>query len=241
MVKPSIPSKTEIRGVLFDKDGTLLDFAATWHPVNRQVALQVAQGDRRLADQLLLAGGHDPASDRVAAGSPLSSGNTLEIAGIWRKLINYHIKIEDLMARIDEAFLNGGLENAEPVPGLHATLQSLNASGLRLGVATNDSERGARSTLKILGVLDSFDFVAGYDSGFGGKPGPGMVRAFCTATNLEPAQVAVVGDSLHDLEMGRRAGAGLLVGVLTGTSERTHLEPHADHVFDSIADLKVLL
>ena len=241
MVQPVVPSETNIRGILFDKDGTLLDFAATWHPVNRQVALQVAQGDRQLAARLLLAGGHDPATDCVAAGSPLSSGNTLEIADIWKNLLNYHIKFEDLTARIDDAFLNGGQEHATPVPGLHATLKSLSSRGLRLGVATNDSEMGARSTLKKLDILNYFDLVAGYDSGYGGKPDPGMVRAFCAATDLAPAQVAVVGDSLHDLEMGRRAEAGLLIGVLTGTGDRDLLEPHATLVLDSIADLKVLL
>src|SRR3546814_8229553 len=58
---------------------------------------------------------------------------------------------------------------------------------------------------------------------------------------LDPAAVAVVGDSRHDLEMGRRAGCGLLVGVLTGTSSRDDLAPHAHHVIDSIAELEALL
>src|SRR3546814_12738269 len=58
---------------------------------------------------------------------------------------------------------------------------------------------------------------------------------------LDPAAVAVVGDSRHDLEMGRRAGCGLLVGVLTGTSSRDDLAPHAHHVIDSIAELEALM
>ena len=39
------------------------------------------------------------------------------------------------------------------------------------------------------------------------------------------------------MEMGRAAGAGLLVGVLTGTSERHELEPLAHHVLDSVVEL----
>ena len=58
----------QIRGVLLDKDGTLLDYARTWVPINRQVALAAARGDKALADQLLLAGGHDPATDAVQIG-----------------------------------------------------------------------------------------------------------------------------------------------------------------------------
>jgi phosphoglycolate phosphatase len=53
--------------------------------------------------------------------------------------------------------------------------------------------------------------------------------------------VAVVGDNLHDLDMGRRAGAGLVVGVLTGNSERADLTAHADHVLESIVELEGVL
>ena len=67
-----------------------------------------------------------------------------------------------------------------------------------------------------------------------------MVEGFCAATGLVAGAVAVVGDNLHDLEMGRAAGAGLLVGVLSGTSSLAELAPFADHVLDSIADLEAL-
>ncbi len=91
---------------------------------------------------------------------------------------------------------------------------------------------------KLLGLLD---FAAGYDSGHGFKPDPGMVHGFCARTGLVPAEVAVIGDNLHDLEMGRRGGVGLVVGVLTGTGERAELTAHADHVLDGIRDLEALL
>ena len=65
----------------------------------------------------------------------------------------------------------------------------------------------------------------------------GMLQAFCNATGHAPGAVVMVGDTPHDLEMGRRAGAGLLVGVLTGTGERTDLLPLADVVLPSLAAL----
>ena len=73
-------------------------------------------------------------------------------------------------------------------------------------------------------VLQQFDFLAGYDSGHGVKPEAGMVLAFCQQTGLSCEEVVVVGDNRHDIEMGRNAQAGLCVGVLTGTSERSDLE-----------------
>ena len=64
-----------IRGVLFDKDGTLLDYAATWMTANRAAALAAAGGDRELSQRLLVIGGYDPDRDRVGANTALAAGN----------------------------------------------------------------------------------------------------------------------------------------------------------------------
>jgi phosphoglycolate phosphatase len=68
-----------------------------------------------------------------------------------------------------------------------------------------------------------------------------MVLAFCAAMSLEPAEVIVVGDNRHDIEMGKNAQAGYCIGVLTGTSTRDELEELADVVFDDITDLVQLI
>ena len=71
----SLRSPGAIRGVLFDKDGTLFDFQRTWVPVNRTAALAVADDDPELAERLLARGGQDE-SGRVAGGSLLAAGHT---------------------------------------------------------------------------------------------------------------------------------------------------------------------
>ncbi len=84
------------------------------------------------------------------------------------------------------------------------------------------------------------DFVAGYNSGHGGKPEPGMVLAFAKLIGADPSEVVMVGDSLHDLDAGRGAGA-LTVAVLSGPASRAELEPHADLVIAHIGELPPLL
>ena len=77
--------------------------------------------------------------------------------------------------------------------------------------------------------------MAGYDFGFGGKPHPGMVLAFAATCHCRPDEVALIGDTLHDLRAARAAGAAS-IAVLTGPTRaaaRPDLEPHADHVIDS--------
>src|SRR5690606_4242416 len=43
-----------ISGILFDKDGTLLDYAKSWVPVNYELARIAAAGDEALARKLLV-------------------------------------------------------------------------------------------------------------------------------------------------------------------------------------------
>ena len=64
-----------------------------------------------------------------------------------------------------------------------------------------------------------------------------MVHAFCNHTGLNQDEVIVIGDNLHDIEMGRSAGAGLTIGVLTGTSNREQLSEDADHVLSNVAEI----
>jgi phosphoglycolate phosphatase len=68
-----------------------------------------------------------------------------------------------------------------------------------------------------------------------------MVHAFCAAIGAEPADIIVVGDNTHDLEMARSAGAGLVIGVTSGNSTEADLAPLADAVLPSIRELPAWL
>lgn len=231
-----------IKAVLFDKDGTLLDFHATWVPAYRSAALAVSRdaGRPELADELLAIGGYDRASGRCKPGQVLASGTNLDIARLWGQACG----IEDtaaLVARLEEIFAREAADRAVPVGDLPALFTQLVGRGLRLGIATMDSEALARATVKGLDIGAYLSFVCGYDSGFGVKPGPGMVTAFCHRLSLQPAEVLVAGDTLHDLHMGRAAGAGLVVGVLSGAGSRELFEPHCDHVLDDVMALESVI
>lgn len=243
MAPPRPAAAGPIAGIVFDKDGTLLDYAATWGPVNRLAAERAAGGPGPLADRLLEAGGWEAATGRFRHGSLLAAGHAGEVAAHWHGLLAGRGPYRDAAAltrAIDAAFLEGGLAHAAPVTDLAALFGRLRGRGLQLGIATSDSEAAARATAEKFDLIDHLAFIAGYDSGHGVKPGPGMVRGFCAATGLPPAAVLVVGDNTHDLDMGRSAGAGRVVGVLTGTGTPDSLAA-ADHIADSIADLEALL
>ncbi len=224
-----------IRGILFDKDGTLLDHEATWVPITLAIARHAAGGDEMLASELLEHGGFDTATQKFRAGTPLAAGTPPEIAAIWIEILGD--RAPPRLAQDIHDMFDAGSTNSALLPGIRDALLLLRREAEFLGIATSDSVAGIQGSLGAHDVLDLFDFLAGYDSGHGLKPGPGMVLAFCRAVRLDPCEVAVVGDNTHDLRMGHSAGAGLKIGVLTGTSRLADLEGEADLVIESVAGM----
>lgn len=225
-----------IRGILFDKDGTLLDYWRTWVPINRQAALAVAAGNERLARELLRLGGHDPDTDKVQAGAPLAAGDFEDIARAFAA----HPEAppaSEIVPVIERVFLAGGAVHSALIAGALETMVELKRRGFRIGIATNDSVAGLEASLAQHGILPLLDFAAGCDSGYGAKPDPRMVAGFCASIGILPGEVAVVGDAIHDLAMGRTANAGLAIGVLSGTSSREDLEGLAHIIVESVNDL----
>ena len=223
---------TRIAGLLFDKDGTLFDFRATWGGWTRRVVGFLADGSDPHAARLAAVLGYDLASGDFAPDSPVIAQTTAEI----RDLLLPQLPVTDagrLLDQMNRMAAENDMIEAVPLVPLFACFGRM---GLRIGLATNDAEAPARAHLDRARIADRFDFVAGFDSGWGGKPETGQMQAFLAATGLRPSQVAMVGDSLHDLDAGRAAGMRT-VAVLTGIADRATLAPHADVVLDHVGQL----
>ena len=229
-----------IRAVLFDKDGTLIDYRATWLAANRAAASDLAAAagcPPAFADELLRRLGYEPASGAFAPDSPLLWASNGEIAARWSAQPEL-AGVADVLALVEHRFADQDAFPPIPVTDLAALFDRLAARGLALGVATMDTTAAAEAMLARFALRERVAFVAGADGGFGLKPEPGMVQGFCAAVGLAPAAVAVVGDNLADLAMARAAGAGLAVAVLTGGCPPAALEGVADLVLASIAELE---
>lgn len=221
-----------MRAILFDKDGCLLDFDKTWGQWAKVLLAELSQGDvglqARMADAVgfrLESESFDPAS-AVIAGTP----------GEGVELLLPHLPEWSFDELLEFANAKAAVAELQPVVPLAPLLATLRDMGLALGVATNDAEGTARKHMQAMGVADQFDLILGSDSGFGGKPEPGMQRAFLSHIGCDAADCIMVGDSLHDLHSGRAAGM-VCVGVLTGPAPRSELEPDADVVLPDIGHL----
>ncbi len=229
-----------IRGILFDKDGTLVDFEATWRAIAQGMALRAAGGDDDLAAVLLARAGYDAETARFLPDSPFAAGTNADIVALWYPHAAAAERSEALAA-FDTYCALEAAARAVPIDGVLDALRGLHAAGYRLAVATNDSTTGAEATVRALGIAQLFEAVYGYDAVANPKPAGDVVQAFADMTGLKPSEIAMVGDNLHDMETGRAGGAGLVVGVLSGTGTGERLAALADTVIGSAAELPALL
>ena len=227
---------SSIRGLLFDKDGTLFDFEKTWNSWTSRILTEVSKQSDVSISALADAIDFDLKTGKLLPQSIVIAGTHRQVtAALHTKLSNWDFE------HLESYLLDYVIETRqyEVVP-LQKYFRKLKSEGLLLGVMTNDAEKGAQAHLAAAGILELLDFVAGSDTGFGCKPAPEPLLAFAKKTGLKPDEIAMVGDSLHDLQAAQAAGM-MRVAVLTGVATEDELKKHADLVLPSIANLLDLI
>jgi phosphoglycolate phosphatase len=227
---------------IFDKDGTLIDFHLMWSDWVRELADRIAAaegGRRRLDDLLAEVMGLDPETGRVLphgalAATPMSrlrEAVVEAVAGTGVTMAEAGRVVGRAWHAPDPVLLT------HPVTDIPALFGHLRAAGIRIAVATSDDRGPTERTLAHLGVRDMVEALACADDGHPVKPDPAAVHRICATLGVPEARTAVIGDSPADLAMGRSAGVGMVIGVLTGVGDRRTLERSADVVLESVADL----
>jgi len=226
--------------IIFDKDGTLIEFHAMWSNWMEALAHRLAAAaGQPLATGYLAHVGYDAVSRRTLPGGRLA---TQSMANFQALTIEYlhGLGVPDA-ARVTAAVWSvpDPIHAAHPITDLAQLFSGLRARGCRLAVATTDDHAPAAATLSHLGVDHFIEAILGADDGVPIKPLPDMVLAHCQTFGLAPARTAVVGDSLDDMRMAQAAGA-LAVGVLTGLTPAAQLSRAADYLLDSVQQLPAL-
>mgnify|MGYP003322344017 FL=1 len=210
------------KAVIFDKDGTLLDFDATWNEAVGAAFDQISDLKARMQAAELF--GYDLNRRCVLPQSAFVS----ETSDVTNELVADLIDIGAFKQTLNEASRRTVVANK----GARETLESLLRRGWRLAIATNDSELLAIEHLETLGWERLFTSIKGYDSGHGAKPGPGMVIAAAEDCDALDGLYLMVGDSVHDILAGKAAGAiTVAIGSHPGALEL------ADHKIDQLGDL----
>lgn len=229
-----------IRGVLFDKDGTLIAVEDTWIPIYRHMLAEQFKTDTEGADKLMEKAGLNRGTGKFTAGSVLAGGTTRQLIDIWWPGLD-DTGVSEKIRILDLDYATMVRERLRPLMPLEPILTELRAMNMRLGVATNDSLISARNHMAQAGIIEFFEEIIAADTVAAPKPSGNMVQRFAEATGLPPAAIAMVGDNYHDMEEARNGGAGLAIAVLSGNAAHADIAHLADHTIPSIAELPALL
>jgi phosphoglycolate phosphatase len=144
-----------------------------------------------------------------------------------------------------ERSLSGALQRAgvRPVPGAPEALAELAEAGYRICLLSSVSRRQLEALLTALGWRDRFDLALGSDEVPRGCPFPDPVLQAMLQLGVDDVRETVVVQSTQSgVVSGRRAGAGVVAGVLTGSHPAARLrKAGATHVLASVADLPAVL
>ncbi|WP_299816045.1 HAD family hydrolase [uncultured Jannaschia sp.] len=220
-----------IRAILFDKDGTLTDFRATWEAWMPETIYALARASGADPAAIAEAYGYDLQGGRIAADGLFVTATGDRVAETVGKRIGWPAdRLADWLAPRQAA------TEQVAIPGLPGILARLRESGLALGVLTNAVAEEAEVQLDRLGLAPYLCRVIGCDSGYGAKPDPRGAAAFADDLGVPRQEVVLVGDGLTDMEAAR--GAGLrAVAVLTGTLGCDRLAEHAEIVLPDATHL----
>lgn len=233
----------DIDCVVFDKDGTLIDFDALWagrmeRGVDRVLALTGLGRQHRAPFLTVL--GVDPATSRVIPESPLAVSTIAKLGVACSVLLHqagmpWHAAesatTEAFMPEIDTLPTASDLV---PIGDMRGLLARLTARGIRVAVLTSDDRAATEASLPLLGIdRDVVRMVCGNDP-LPNKPAPDGLLHLARELGVLPARMAMVGDSVTDMRTGRNAGVACCLGVLSGTGKREAISAYAHEIADDI-------
>lgn len=215
------------QGILFDKDGTLLDLLSTWgtwaeltlRGLETELALAGAVPAVPLAK--IMGTQHDPDGRIVSydPSGPLAMATAEESCGIlaWQ-LYAAGVPWNEALPRVQQISKEAMNElrsrrRAVPLPGLLPFLTKCAGAGLKLGVVTSDGAKTTAEHLEWLGIHSYFQSVVTRDRVTTGKPAPEMAETACRELDLLPGSTIIIGDSNADMQLGKGAGLRLSIGI----------------------------
>ncbi len=223
-----------IKGIVFDKDGTVLDYESFWIPVAEgavSLLLDKIGESGRLAAALDAIGTYDGIKGVLCHGT---YGNIAD-------------SINDALGKsyfdgetVGKAFSDSvGLAKVSPTcDNIRGVFEKLHEDGLTVALITSDNASLTEFCLSELNILDLFDKIYTDDGIHPSKPDPYYMHSFCSEFGFEPCEVIMVGDTMTDVDFAKNSGCHS-IGV--GRYAPELLYGKADHIAPDISYVREMI
>ena len=231
-----------IKAIIFDKDGTLLDFDAFWVSVAVGAVseiLETVNADGSLADKLLASVGANRKS--ASLNGLLCKGTYARISDAFYsalKSAGCDIELDGFESVVVDAFHNN-FSNGKIMPtceNLKEVIEKLVNMGIKTAVVTTDDRYVTEKCLDELGIKELFSRIYTDDGNSPSKPDPYYINRFCSDEGLSPDEILMVGDTMTDMKFAENGGVKA-VGVTKCEEGRRLLKFKAYTVIDDISKI----
>jgi 2-phosphoglycolate phosphatase len=178
-----------LKAVIFDLDGTLVDTADEFVPVVQ--TLRAEHGRDAMDPQRIRASVSNGARALVSLGLDMSEDAP---------------EFESQRLRLLELYSDVLGSLAKPYPGIESLLRELEQRGVAWGISTNKPRQYTEPLLQRLAIQPQPGSVVCPDDVAERKPHPESLHLNCRELGCSPQEAIYVGDHLRDIEAGRRAG-----------------------------------
>ncbi|GIN72520.1 haloacid dehalogenase [Bacillus sp. J14TS2] len=247
MAKINIDNQTyHIDGILFDKDGTLINFRSlwvTWADKLIDNIVSAAQLSAKDKEALAHSIGFDVNSEKWDPKGPLCIGSLDDLIAIlsfhlYQKGMPWNEAVEIVINTYGKVDKNHRWDKEiQSITGLRHFLNQAKECDIKLGVITSDNHDQAVQHLNALQLDSYFGSVIGHDQVERGKPFPDMAELACHQLGIRLDQTIVVGDSDGDMILGKKVNAVASVGIVTEPSIGADHLINADHIIRSYQDI----
>ncbi len=239
-----------IRGILFDKDGTLFNYGEVWGSVIDNM-LRTTIPMNKLTDEEKERCLH---SFEVVIGVDKDGNNYPEgilfrhnnIPSAIIRLVATSIKYRLNIYKVTKAFLNlmkrsdyGIDEKIKQMnfSNVKSVFRACKNRGMIIGIVTNDITSSTKLFIERMGVEDLISYIRCGDSDCKKKPNAEAIRQFCEEYEISEDEVAVVGDTIIDMEFAKNGKVGYSVALLTGSGDKEALQKLSNVIYPELIDM----
>ncbi|RPF53496.1 HAD family hydrolase [Aquisalibacillus elongatus] len=223
----------QVEGILFDKDGTIIDFYSIWgkwgQDITEDISNQLSESIHLNPEDMAKVIGLYLNENSWDPKGPLAISGTSELITILSHyLYQRNIPWNDAYTYVTKSFeaISANLDWSQyikPIDGITEFIKDAHQAGLKMAVVTSDSTDEAKRHLDLLNLRSYFDFVIGHDHVERGKPFRDMADIACQQLGIENHQALMFGDSNGDMKLVHNAGLQAGIG-LSAHEDHSHLE-----------------
>ncbi|SFB08704.1 phosphoglycolate phosphatase [Lentibacillus halodurans] len=241
--------KYDVEGILFDKDGTLLNFNELWMKWGTNLINEIVS----MADSQIMCDEEDIGryigvsfkNGTWDPKGPLAIGSMGDLITVlsfylyqqgmpWNEAVTMVFNVRE---NVDKS--TQWTNRLKPIKGIRNFLERAYSAQIKLGVVTSDDTAQAENHLEILGIRDYFHCVIGHDAVQRGKPFPDMPELACQRLELDHKKTVIIGDSNGDMILGEKAGLLTGIGIVPKEIHTTSYLENANQIIRDYNQLRI--